>query len=251
MKIRIIILGIFLLISQSSQAQFKFPKIVKDAVNALNPTNPSQAEIGDALKEALSIGITASTGRLSVENGFLGNAAVKLLFPPEALKIEKALRGIGMNKACDDFILSLNKAAELAAKEAKPIFISSLQEMSVQDATKILLTEQNDAATRYFESNTSKELEAKFKPVIQNSLDKTQATKYWADLSSSYNKIPLVSKINSDLVAYATQKAMAGLFLEISQEELKIRKNSSLRSSPLLKKVFAYADSGAPKSDTK
>lgn len=242
MKLRIAILGIFLFSTIASFAQVKFPQVLKDAANSIKPGNPSQTEIGGALKEALQIGISAGTDRLSLQNGFLGNAAVKLLFPPEARKVEKALRGIGMNKACDDFILSLNRAAELAAKEAKPIFISALKEMSIQDATNILLGDQNNAATTYFQRVTSKALEAKFSPVIQNSLNKTEATKYWTDLSTRYNQIPLVGKVNTDLTSYATQKAMEGLFFEIAQEELKIRQNSGLRSSPLLKKVFGYAD---------
>jgi len=147
-----------------------------------------------------------------------------------------------MNKACDGFILSLNRAAELAVKEAKPIFISALKEMSIRDATNILLSDQNNAATTYFQRVTSKALEAKFRPVIQSSLTKTEATRYWTDLSTRYNQIPLVGNVNTDLSAYATQKAMEGLFSEIAQEELKIRQSSSLRSSPLLKKVFSYAD---------
>lgn len=242
MKLRIIILSAFLFSAITSFAQFKIPQVLKEAANAIKPGSPSQIEIGDAIKEALEIGVSAGTDRLSLQNGFLGNSAIKLLFPPEARKVEKALRGIGMNKACDDFILSLNRAAELAAKEAKPIFISAIKEMSVQDASNILLSDQKNAATTYFQRITSKALEGKFNPVIQSSLDKTQATKYWTDLSTAYNQIPLAGKVNTDLAAYATQKAMEGLFLEIAQEELKIRENSGLRSSPLLKKVFGYAD---------
>lgn len=242
MKLRVIIFCVFITSSASSFAQFKIPQVLKEAANAIKPGSPSQIEIGDAIKEALEIGVSAGTDRLSLQNGFLGNSAIKLLFPPEARKVEKALRGIGMNKACDDFILSLNRAAELAAKEAKPIFISAIKEMSVQDASNILLSDQKNAATTYFQRVTSKALESKFNPVIQSSLDKTQATKYWTDLSTAYNQIPLAGKVNTDLAAYATQKAMEGLFLEIAQEELKIRENSGLRSSPLLKKVFGYAD---------
>jgi hypothetical protein len=242
MKLRIIILSAFLFSAITSFAQFKIPQVLKEAANAIKPGSPSQIEIGDAIKEALEIGVSAGTDRLSLQNGFLGNSAIKLLFPPEARKVEKALRGIGMNKACDDFILSLNRAAELAAKEAKPIFISAIKEMSVQDASNILLSDQKNAATTYFQRVTSKALETKFNPIIQSSLDRTQATKYWTDLSTAYNQIPLAGKVNNDLAAYATQKAMEGLFLEIAKEELKIRENSELRSSPLLKKVFAYAD---------
>jgi hypothetical protein len=242
MKFRITIIAIFIFSVLNTFGQIRLPQVLKEAANAVKPGSPSQIEIGDAIKEALEIGVSAGTDRLSLENGFLGNSAIKLLFPPEARKVEKALRGIGMNKACDDFILSMNRAAELAAKEAKPIFISAIKEMSVQDASNILMSDQKNAATSYFQRVTSRVLSAKFNPVIQGSLDKTQATKYWSDLSTAYNQIPLAGKVNTDLADYATQKAMEGLFLEIAQEELKIRENSGLRSSPLLKKVFGFAE---------
>lgn len=242
MKTILIIPVVLLFLMQSSNAQFKIPQVLKNAANTVNPGNPSPAEIGSALKEALEIGVSAGADRLSLENGFLGNEAVKLMFPPEAKKVEKTLRSIGMNKACDDFILSLNRAAELAAKEAKPIFISALKEMSIQDARNILFSEQKNAATTYFQRVTGAALRSKFQPIIQTSLAKTEATRYWTDLSTKYNQVPLASKVNTDLSDYATQKAMEGLFHEIEQEELKIRQNSAFRSSPLLKKVFGYQD---------
>jgi hypothetical protein len=114
--------------------------------------------------------------------------------------------------------------------------------MSVQDASNILISDQKNAATSYFQRVTSRALSEKFNPVIKGSLDKTQATKYWSDLSTAYNQIPLAGKINTDLADYATQKAIEGLFLEIAQEELKIRENTGMRNSPLLKKVFGFAD---------
>jgi hypothetical protein len=242
MKLRLLLFCAFIFSATSLFAQLKLPQVLKEAANAIKPGSPSQLEIGDAIKEALEIGVSAGTDRLSVENGFLGNSAIKLLFPPEARKVEKALRGIGMNKSCDDFILSMNRAAELAAKEAKPIFISAIKEMSVQDASNILISDQKNAATSYFQRVTSRALSEKFNPVIKGSLDKTQATKYWSDLSTAYNQIPLAGKINTNLADYATQKAMEGLFLEIAQEELKIRENTGMRNSPLLKKVFGFAD---------
>ena len=228
---------------QIASAQIKIPGILKQAANSLGQgANPTQLEIGSALKEALEIGVSAGTDRLSLPNGFLGNAAVKLLFPPEAQKVEKVLRSIGMNQQCDDFILSLNRAAELAVKEAKPIFISTLKEMSVQDASNILLSREPNAATTYFQRVTGAALRSKFQPIIQASLAKTEATRYWTDLSSRYNKVPFVNKVETDITVYATQKAMEGLFHEIEQEELKIRSNSGARSTALLQKVFAFAD---------
>jgi hypothetical protein len=210
--------------------------------NALQPLIPSDAEIGSGLKQALQQGISKSADQLSAVDGFFGNAAIKIVFPPQAKNAEKALRGLGLNKLCDNVILSLNRAAEDAAKQAKPIFIDAIRHMSLQDVTNILLGPP-DAATQYFKRTTSPQLVLAFKPVIQKSLDKVGATKYYGDAAKEYNKIPFVSKINPDISDYATQKAIDGLFYEIALEELNIRKNIGARSTPLLQKVFAFADS--------
>lgn len=203
---------------------------------------PSNLEIGNALKQALQQGTAKSTDQLSAVNGFFGNAAVKILFPPEAQKVERTLRGMGMNKLCDNVILSLNRAAEDAAKDAKPIFIDAIKKMTLQDVSGILLGQQ-DAATQYFKRTTSSALAAKFKPTIKASLDKVGATKYYGTAAGEYNKLPFVKHLNPDITDYATQKTIDGLFVEIAQEELKIRQNlPSARSTPLLQKVFSFAD---------
>jgi hypothetical protein len=203
---------------------------------------PSNLEIGNALKQALQQGTGKSADQLSAVNGFFGNAAVKILFPPEAKKVEKTLRGMGMNKLCDNVILSLNRAAEDAAKEAKPIFIDAIKKMTIQDVSGILLGQQ-DAATQYFKRTTTAALAVKFKPVIKASLDKVGATKYYGTAAGEYNKLPFVKHLNPDITDYATQKTIDGLFVEIAQEELKIRQNlPAARSTPLLQKVFNFAD---------
>lgn len=202
---------------------------------------PTTLEIGSALKQALEQGTLKSTDQLSALDGFFGNAAVKILFPPQAQKAENTLRKLGLNKLCDDVILSLNRAAEDAAKQAKPIFVNSIKQMTLQDVTNILLGSQ-DAATQYFKRTTTTELAGKFKPVIQTSLGKVGATKYYADVAATYNKVPFVTKINSDISEYVTEKALSGLFIEIALQELKIRESLSARSTPLLQKVFGYAD---------
>jgi hypothetical protein len=203
--------------------------------------DPSVLEIGNALKQALQQGTAKSTSQLSVVDGFFGNAAVKILFPPEAQKAEKTLRGLGMNKLCDDAILSLNRAAEAAAKDAEPIFVDAITKMTLKDAGNIL-TGPNDAATQYFRTTTSAELTAKFKPIIQASLNKVNATKYYGDVAHEYNKLPFVKHINPDITAYATQKAIDGIFVEIAKEELNIRQNLSARTTPLMQKVFTFAE---------
>ncbi|MGV8879544.1 MAG: DUF4197 domain-containing protein [Sphingobacteriaceae bacterium] len=219
--------------------------VVKQAGEVLAQQNTgglvTQLDMVNGLKQALELGTEKSSRQLSSVDGFLGNVAVKLLFPPETQKAEKTLRAIGLNSLCDKVILSLNRAAEDAAKEAKPIFIAAIRQMTLKDVSNILLGNQ-DAATQYFKRTTSTLLSTKFKPVIQNSLNKVGATKYYSDVITRYNQVPLVSKINPDLDDYVTQKAMDGLFMEIAKEELKIRTNLSARSTPLLQKVFAYAD---------
>jgi hypothetical protein len=207
-----------------------------------NLGTPTSTEIALGLKQALEFGTTYSSERLSQQNGFFGNAAIKLLFPPEALKAERTLRSLGLNKLADNVILSINRAAEDAAQEAKPIFINAIKQMTIADATSILLGRQNDAATQYFQRVTTNELLQKFRPVIQNSLGKVGATKYWGEAITAYNQIPLTADINPDLSSYVAQKAIEGLFHEIAEEELKIRQNISARNTTLLQKVFGYAD---------
>jgi len=204
--------------------------------------NPSQSEIASGLKEALQFGTTASADRLSLTDGFFANAAVKILFPEEAQKVERTLRTVGLGKLADNVVLSINRAAEAAAKEAKPIFISAIKSMTIADAANILLGGQQDAATMYFKRVTSSQLTLKFQPVIQTSLNNAGATRYWSDAITTYNKIPLVNRVNPDLGAYVTQRAIDGLFYEIAREEMTIRTNLNARSTTLLQKVFGYAD---------
>ena len=225
----------------TSQAQIKVPSILKQIPTSKN-AQPSIDEIGAGIKEALLNGITKSTTSLSAENGFLNNPWVKIPFPPEAEKAEKTLRRLGFNDMCDNVVSSLNHAAEDATKEALPIFMAALKQMSFKDASNLLLSKEKDAATQFFKTATSAQLTEKFRPIIQMSLDKTGATKYWAAATTQHNKIPMVAKINTDLNDYATRQALTGLFMQIGVEEAKMRENSSYRTSPLLQKVFNYAD---------
>jgi len=202
---------------------------------------PSSQEISGGIKEALQQGVVKSSDQLSAVNGFFSNAAVKILFPPEAQRAENTLRKLGLNKLCDNVILSLNRAAEDAAKEAKPIFISAIKQMSIKDASNILLG-SSDAATQYFKRTTTDSLAAKFRPVVHNSLDKVGASQYYKQAATAYNKVPFtMNKVDPDIENYVTQKAISGLFVEIAQQELQIRQNLSSRSTGLLQKVFGYA----------
>ncbi|SFC32581.1 Protein of unknown function [Parapedobacter composti] len=207
-------------------------------------TTVSSSEAASGIKQALSQGLDRSIKSLAVQDGFLGNAAVKILMPPEAQKVESALRGIGLGSLCDNFIQSLNRAAETAVSEAAPVFVSALSQLTIRDATNILLSGQPDAATNFFKRTTTDELAKRFSPIVENALGKHNVARHWNTVVSSYNQIPLVNqKIETDLNKYVTQKAIDGLFYQVAQEELKIRNNlGGARTTPLLQKVFGYAD---------
>lgn len=198
----------------------------------------SNTEIVNGLREALQVGAKNASGKLSVENGFFGNALLKILLPPEARKVEAALRNIGMGQLVDKTILSMNRAAEDAAGKAVPVFVNAITSMSIQDGLNILRG-GNGAATNYLRNTTTAALTTAFRPVIQNSLNKMNVGTYWNQVFSTYNRLPLTgSKVNPDLTAYVTERALAGLFQTIAEEENKIRTNPGARVSDLLKKVF-------------
>ncbi|MDR3716584.1 MAG: DUF4197 domain-containing protein [Puia sp.] len=194
-------------------------------------------DIVAGLKQALSQGVQKSTSKLSAADGFFKDAAVKILFPPEAQKVEKTLRSAGFGKQCDETILQINRAAEDASKSAAAIFMTAITNMSVQDGVGILKG-PDTAATAYLRKATVAQLTAAFLPIIQNSLQKTGATSSWKSVFDTYNKVPFTKKVNSDLPAYATAKALDGIFYYVAQEEQAIRKNPAAQASDLLKKVF-------------
>jgi hypothetical protein len=200
---------------------------------------PTTPEVASGLKEALIKGISIGADAVSKTDGYFKNPEIKIPFPPDIKKVEEKLRQVGLGNEVDRFVETLNHGAENAAKEAKPIFVNAIQQMTFEDAWGILKGQQ-DAATQYLKRTTSPQLKAKFKPVIQNALDKVEATKYYGDIVSTYNRIPFVEKVNPDLNEYATDLAMHGLFVMIASEEKKIRENPVERTTDLLKKVFEY-----------
>lgn len=242
-RILLICIGLFftsIFFPSTASAQLK--KVLdKVSTAAVGSSNPSAIEMANGLKEALEKGTGLSVDRLHVENGFLGNPALKLPFPEEAIQVERSLRKIGLGNLCDQLVTSINRAAEDAVKEARPLFVQAIKEMTFKDVQGILLGSDR-AATDYLQASTTAGLKIKFTPPIQASLNKVGATAHWETVMSHYNKIPLVRPVNTDLTAYVTDKALQGLFVEIAKEELALRKNSNLRSSPLLQKVFGFAD---------
>lgn len=242
----LMIAGLFLAGATTAQAQFGdvLNKAKKAASDAGINTGSSQGgsytnnEAVAALREALKIGTQNASGRLSSLNGYFGNQLIKILMPPEAKKVENTLRSIGMGDQVDKAILSMNRAAEDAATKAVPIFVNAISGMSISDGISIVRGGQG-AATNYLKNRTTGELTNAFRPVIQGSLDKVNATKYWSDVFTVYNRLPTTQqKVNTDLVAYVTERALNGLFVTIADEENKIRSNPAARVTEILKKVF-------------
>lgn len=223
----------FILITTSLSAQINLKKL-KSVIKGQSVTTE---EVASGLKEALTNGVSKGSDLASKLDGYYKNPEIKIPFPPEVQQVETKLRQIGMGAQVDKFVESLNRGAEDAAKEAKPIFVSAVKQMTIQDAWSILKGEQ-DAATQYLKKTTTGQLTEKFMPVVRASLEKVNATKYYADLVTAYNKIPLVQKVNPNLDQYATGKAIDGLFILVAKEEKNIRTNPLARTSDLLKKVF-------------
>jgi len=222
-------------------AQFKeVLKKTTDKITTITKTN-SSIDIAAGLKEALNKGITEQVSKLTATDGFYRNEAVKILMPEELAKVDKTLRKMGMSKLADEGILTLNRAAEDAVKEATPIFVSSIKNITITDAKSILLGKEN-AATVYLQSATTTPLYAKFSPVVQKSIGKVGADVIWATIIKKYNSIPFVSKVNPDITDYVTNKALDGVFKMITLEEKNIRTNLNARTSDVLKKVFALQD---------
>jgi hypothetical protein len=216
----------------------------------------TETEVINGLKEALSTGSTNAATKLSAENGYYGDLAVKILLPDEAKVIVDNLSKIpGGDKLVQDVILRINRAAEDAAKEAAPIFVNSIRQMTVKDAFNILRG-PDDAATSYLKATTYNDLYALYKPKIQNSTEKkiigNLSTKdSWIALTGKWNsfassiagKLAGMKPVTTDLDAYLTAKALDGIFLKVRAEELKIRKEVSARVTPLLQRVFGSLDS--------
>lgn len=231
---KIFLLTVLISVATMAQAQ---NNILNQVVNSVTGGGLSNDQIIKGLKEALNVGTNNSTSTASKLDGFYKNPLIKIPFPPQAKSMEKQLRSIGMGKEVDKFTKTLNRAAEDAAKKAAPIFIDAITKMTINDGLQIL-NGGNEAATNYLKGASGAALKAAFLPVVKQSLDKVQITKYWTPLTKTYNKLPMTSKVNTDLNDYVTQRATEGLFKLIAQEELKIRTDPQARINDILKKVF-------------
>lgn len=200
-------------------------------------SNLTEEEAGGGVKEALNNGIQSAVAHLNKPDAFFKSELYKVLLPPEAQKMEKTLRDIGLGKMCDDAIEAINRGAEDAVGFATPIFVNAIKQMTVTDALK-LVTGGKNSITEFFRSKTSAQLKEAFLPVIQTSLEKVNATKYYDDAVNRYNKVPFVKKMNPDLADHVADKTLFALFDRIGVEEANIRSNPAARTTDLLKKVF-------------
>lgn len=198
----------------------------------------TQSEVALGLKQALEVGIKSGAGQAAQTDGYYKNPLIRIPFPEDVQRVENTLRKVGLGNQVDKFILTLNRGAEDAAKSAVPIFMSAIRQMTIADAWAILRGDK-DAATQYLKRTTSQQLYNSFNPVMVQSLEKTNATRYYTDIVSEYNKVPLVQKVNPDLGDYATKKAIDGLFTLVAQEEANIRENPVARTTELLRRVFS------------
>lgn len=222
-------------------------KVDLATLNAYVPTTTapsapklSNQEVISGLKEALNVGIKNSVNLTSVTDGFLKNEAIRLAFPPDAMKARQKAIDLGMTAQVEKFETTLNRAAEEATKEALPIFMDAITNMTVQDGFAIL-NGGNGAATKFLKDQTTAKLTTAFSPKVADAISRVKLTEYWSPIMNKYNAAMTLTggeKINPDLNAYVTQKAIEGLFKMVEQEENKIRKDPAARVTEILAKVF-------------
>jgi hypothetical protein len=204
----------------------------------------SNAEVISGLREALKVGTNQAVNTTSMLDGFWKNPKIRIPFPAEAEKVKNTALTLGLTSQVEKFELNLNRAAERAAKEAAPVFVNAITQMTIEDGFKILKGDST-AATSYLKTATSKELTTKFSPIVQKAIDEINLTSYYKPLADAYNTSTLLTggqAVNPDLNAYVTQKALDGLFFYVASEEKKIRKDPAARVSDILKKVFGSLD---------
>ncbi|WP_215224304.1 DUF4197 domain-containing protein [Echinicola shivajiensis] len=229
------VLFIFILVSCTASEVNKF-------IQGASQGTLSEADVSAGLKEALVKGISVGVESASSTDGFLGNELIRIALPEDVRKVESTLRRFGLGNEVDKAITTINRGAENAAMEAKPIFINAIKQLSIQDAWDILKG-GDDAATQYLKRTTSDQLTELFKPHVQESLNQVGATKHYSELVNAYNRVPTTKdKLDPDLNSYVTNMAIEGLFKLVAEEEKAIREDPLERTSILLKRVFAAQD---------
>jgi hypothetical protein len=214
---------------------------LQQVMDQLPATTVTDADIATGLRQALDLGIQRQVSKLTAEDGFYKNELVKILLPEELQKVDKGLRAVGLGSLADQGLLLMNRAAESAVKEATPIFVNAIKEMTFADARDILLGSDN-AATNYLTNKTQNALYQKFQPIIKSSFAKVGADQVWSNIISKYNNIPLTADVNPDLTDYVTAQALEGVYTMIAVEEKAIRNNAASRTTAVLQRVFSLQD---------
>ncbi len=236
MIIRVLILGMVILLTPFP-ASAQLDRIFKGLGIGEKGGGLSDAKIGSGLKEALRVGTENAVNFTGKKDGYFLNQAIKILMPEKLRTFEKGLRAVGYGPQVDEFVLSMNRAAEKAAPFAKQIFWDAIGEMTFDDVRKIL-SGNDTAATDYFKGKTTEKLTAVFKPIVDKSMNEVGVTRQYNELAGYYEKIPFVKKESFDLDHYVVTKALDGLFHMVGEEETKIRNNPTARTTDLLKEVF-------------
>ena len=227
------IVGVFILLSILSAAA------AAQVSSTGRGANVTDNEISRGLKEALGKGVRSAINTLGRDDGFFKNPRVKIPLPGSLQKIEKGLRFAGQGRAVDDFVLSMNRAAEKAVPVAIDVFVDAISQITFDDARNILFSGRDDAATQFFRRTSEETLREKFRPIVEEVTEKVGVTqKYKAMTANAGFATALLGRDATDLDGYVTQKALDGLFLLIADEEKKIRKNPLGRTTDILRKVF-------------
>jgi len=227
---------ILILLFLSTSAYAGLADIMK-GLGGAQKAGPDEGTTASGLKEALSISTEKAVNNVSRVDGYFGNQAIKILMPKNIQKVADVLGKIGYQKQVDDFVLSMNRAAEKAAPQALSFFVDAIKEMTFEDARKIL-GGGDTAATEFFREKTHDKLYAAFKPVISSSVDEVGATRSYKEMMGKYESLPFMEKQSLDLDHYVTNKSLDGLFYMVGQEEKKIRTDPAARVTDLLKTVF-------------
>ncbi len=226
--------SIFLCAATTASAQVEQ---LGKALGLGSKTRLGDAKIASGLKEALKVGAENAVKLTGKTDGYYRNDAIKILMPKNVRSLEKGLRALGGGAKIDEFELSMNRAAESAAPEARKIFADAILKMSIDDARKIL-NGGDTAATDYFKSKTTGELTSAFHPIVEHSMEKFTVTQQWNSLVGQFQSIPFAKSPSLDINQYVAGKALDGLFFMLGQEEKKIRTDPAARVTTLLKQVF-------------
>lgn len=216
------------------------PRTLEEVIRGSRPLDETTVVAG--LKEALTVSAERGVDRVSVLDGFLGNALIRITMPREFHDVARALRSAGFNRQVDEFEVTMNRAAERAAAQAKGVFWDAISRMTIADAFAILRG-QDDAATRYFRAETETELRRRFDPIIKEKMEEVGLYRIYQELGGYYERIPFVTRPALDLDDYVTDRALNGLFTVLAQEEKRIREEPRARSTELLRRVFGGQDS--------